>query len=116
MKGLCRYVIVGLYRHIWVYNDTNERGKARERNPEMTNAEIIRINKALNGITEDAHTYAYWKTLGYKVRKGEHAAFKCTIWKARNKKTTVDGEEKETVNMFMKTAHFFTRSQVDKIA
>lgn len=43
MKGLCRCVIVGLYRHIWVYNDTNERGKARERNPEMlTNYEILK--------------------------------------------------------------------------
>lgn len=81
----------------------------------MTNAEIIRINKALNGITEDAHTYAHWKSLGYKVRKGEHAAFKCTIWKANKKAVEVDGEEKEAVNMFMKTAHFFTRSQVEEI-
>ena len=81
----------------------------------MTNAEIIRIQKALNGITEDAHTFAHWKSLGYAVRKGEHAAFKCAIWKAATKRVTVDGEEKEAVNMFMKTAYFFTRSQVDAI-
>ena len=82
----------------------------------MTNAEIIQTAKMLNGIVEDAHTFAYWKQAGYKVRKGEHAAFSAKIWKANVKKVVVDGEEKDNLNMFMKTAHFITRSQVDKIA
>lgn len=82
----------------------------------MTNAEIIAMAKEMNGITEDAHTFAYWKKNGYKVRKGEHAAFKAVIWKANPRKVIVDGEEQDELKMFMKTAHFFTRSQVDKIA
>lgn len=82
----------------------------------MTNAEIIKTAMALNGIMEEAHTFAYWKKAGYKVRKGEHAAFSAKIWKANPRKVIVDGEEKDDLAMFMKTAHFFTRSQVDKIA
>ena len=82
----------------------------------MTNAEIIKTAKMLNGITEDAHTFAYWKQHGYKVRKGEHVAFSATIWKAKPRQVVVDGEIKDDLAMFMKKAHFFTRSQVDKIA
>lgn len=82
----------------------------------MTNEEIIRTAKALNGITEEAHTFAKWKQLGYIVRKGEHAKFKATIWKHRTKKVEVDGEEQEQGRMFMKTASFFTASQVEALA
>ena len=83
----------------------------------MTNEEIIRTAKALNGIEEEAHTFARWKALGFSVRKGEHAAFKATIWKHRSKKVVdEDGEEKEQGRMFMKTASFFTASQVEAIA
>lgn len=88
--------------------------------PEMTNAQIIDMAKAANGINEDAHTFAHWKTLGYCVRKGEHAAFSCMIWKTATRKrngrevVTVDDEDKPV--MFMKRAHFFTRSQVDAMA
>lgn len=60
----------------------------------MTNAEIIKTAKMLNGITEDAHTFAYWKSIGYKVRKGEHAAFSCTIWKAKVKKLSLRARKK----------------------
>lgn len=81
-----------------------------------TNVQLIEEAKMLNGITEDAHTYAAWKQAGYMVRKGEHAAFSCMIWKYTSKKVFEDGEEKDKVHMFMKKAHFFTRSQVDKIA
>lgn len=80
----------------------------------MTNEAIIMQAKMLNGITEEAHTYNRWKAMGYQVRKGEHAAFKATIWKHGKKKVeTEDGEEKEAGRMFMKTASFFTASQVD---
>lgn len=82
----------------------------------MTNAEIIANTMKLKGITEESHTFARWKKMGYKVRKGEHAAFKATIWKAKERKVKIDGEEKKDLSMFMKTAHFFTRSQVEQMA
>lgn len=92
----------------------------------MTNAQIIENAKALNGIEEECHTFARWKQMGYKVRKGEHAAFKATIWKCNPKREIVEGvdpktgekvQDEATVNrMFMKTAHFFKRSQVEAVA
>lgn len=83
----------------------------------MTNEAIIMAAMELNGITEESHTYNRWKAMGYQVRKGEKAAFKATIWKHGKKKVeTEDGEEKEAGRMFMKTASFFTASQVDKVA
>ena len=82
----------------------------------MTNAEIIATAMKLNGITEESHTFARWKQMGYKVVKGQHAAFKCTIWKAKERKVEIEGKEETDLSMFMKTAHFFTRSQVEKMA
>lgn len=82
----------------------------------MTNDAIIEAAKALNGIEEEAHTFARWKSMGYAVRKGEHAAFKATIWKHRSKKVQTDDGEKDDVRMFMKTASFFTASQVEAMA
>ena len=78
----------------------------------MTNVEIIAKAKMVNGITEEANTYAYWKKAGYQVRKGEKAAFKCRIWKYSKKQRD---EEDENGVMFMKTASFFTVSQCDRI-
>lgn len=82
----------------------------------MTNEEIIAKAKKLHGITEESHTYAHWKKLGFVVRKGEHATFKATIWKAKERKIEVDGKEEKDLSMFMKTASFFTRSQVEQLA
>lgn len=82
----------------------------------MTNAEIIANTMKLNGITEESHTFARWKKMGYMVRKGEHATFKATIWKAKERKVETEDGEKTDLSMFMKTAHFFTRSQVEKMA
>lgn len=81
----------------------------------MTNAQLIANAKKLHGITEESHTFARWKQMGYKVRKGEHAAFKTTIWKAKERHVDVDGKDETELAMFMKTAHFFTRSQVEKM-
>lgn len=83
----------------------------------MTNEAIIAAAMEANGITEEAHTFARWKAMGYRVRKGEHAAFKAVIWKHGKKKVEAeDGEEKEAGRMFMKAAHFFTASQVEAMA
>ena len=38
----------------------------------MTNAQIILLVQATNNINEELHTFAKWKSLGYKVKKGEH--------------------------------------------
>lgn len=61
---------------------------------------------------EPIHTFAAWKEMGFRVKKGEHAKAKFTIWKYSAKKD----EENEEVDarMFMKTAHFFTREQVER--
>lgn len=82
----------------------------------MTNAEIIANAKLANGITEEAHTFAHWKKLGYFVRKGEKAAFSTRIWKYAGKKVEGENgeEDEQNMKMFMKKAHFFTRSQVEK--
>lgn len=80
----------------------------------LTNEEIIHSYQMLNGITEDIHTYNHWKSLGFQVRKGQKAIAKIRIWKPGYRKAT-DTENDEKLFMFMKTAAFFGRSQVDPI-
>lgn len=85
----------------------------------MTNAEIVALEWALlvgNGVIsakEEIHTFQKWKSLGYSVKRGEKAVTKLTIWKHTVKTDKESGEE-ETA-MFMKTAAFFSTSQVEKI-
>lgn len=81
-----------------------------------TNAQIIETYVRMNGIAEELHTYAAWKAKGYQVRKGEKSKDKITIWKHTSKKVqNQDGKEEERGRMFMTSAAFFRRSQVDKI-
>lgn len=61
---------------------------------------------------EPIHTFAAWKELGFSVKKGEHAVAKFPVWKYRGKKDEETGEEEG--RMFMKTAHFFALSQVQR--
>lgn len=75
---------------------------------------------------EPIHTYAAWKSLGFQVKRGETAIAKFLIWKAgrsRQQEESVDAAAEngteispERVKMFMKTAHFFKASQVERIA
>ena len=65
-------------------------------------------------IPEEIHTFAAWKTKGYAVKKGEHAVARFPIWTYSGKKKQ-DDEEESNGHVFMKTAHFFTRAQVEKI-
>lgn len=77
---------------------------------------------------EPIHTYAAWKSLGFQVKRGEKAIAKITIWKtgksrqqeesAEAEATAENGTEisSERVRMFMKTAHFFKPSQVERVA
>lgn len=73
---------------------------------ENGNAVKVDMPEALN-------TFAAWKSLGFKVRKGEHAVAKFGIWKYNTKKNE-DGEDESY--MFYKTAAFFSASQVEKLA
>ena len=62
---------------------------------------------------EEIHTFQAWKELGYKVKKGEHAIARFTIWKHTSKENE-DGKKEE--HMFMKNACFFKASQVEAMA
>ena len=62
--------------------------------------------------TEPIHTYAGWQEIGYQVRKGEKAITKLTIWKHTAKEDKETGEQ--TTRLFLKTASFFSLSQVEK--
>jgi antirestriction protein ArdC len=83
----------------------------------MTNAMIIELYKAENGIKCPLHTYAKWKSLGYQVKKGEKSEHRITIWKGCTKKTHDEESNVEIVSskVIMKTACFFTMNQVEKI-
>lgn len=78
----------------------------------MSNSEIIEMECALNGITEEVHTFQRWKSMGFVVKKGEKAVFKTAIWKAVEKKQ----EEESELKIFMKNAAFFKASQVQPLA
>lgn len=64
--------------------------------------------------TEAIHTYQAWKELGFQVQKGQRAVDKFTIWKHVTRKNPETGEE--TGKMILKTAAFFSQSQVEAIA
>lgn len=70
--------------------------------------------------TEAIHTYQHWKSLGFQVQKGQKAVANIQIWKYTSKLVEVEnnGEttEEEKSRMFMKTAAFFSASQVEKTA
>ena len=88
----------------------------------MTNAEIVAfawgqlVGSGVISAEEEIHTFAKWKSLGYAVKCGEKCVVKLTIWKHTTKQITLEnGENVEDAKMFMKTAAFFSTSQVEKI-
>ena len=70
---------------------------------------------------EAIHTFQAWKSLGYKVKKGEKAVAKFPIWKYTKKEKPAEEltgnplEDAPITNMFMKVAAFFTVSQVEPV-
>lgn len=98
----------------------------------MTNEQIIANSAVAAGIftQEEAeayfshgmrlpiHTFAEWKSCGYMVKKGEHAALTVSIWKPKTRKKkdekTVDAKE-ENSGFFLTTAYLFTKNQVEAI-
>lgn len=70
------------------------------------------------------HTFAEWKKLGFSVKKGQHAAITCKLWKYTDKpgKAVRDaaaesGEDapKTDPHFYMATAHLFNRLQVEPL-
>lgn len=72
---------------------------------------------------EEIHTFARWKALGYSVKKGQHAVAQLRIWKCAKETAELTGPDpktgepvtisEEVRKMFMKTAFFFSASQVE---
>nr|DAX93288.1 MAG TPA: protein of unknown function (DUF1738) [Caudoviricetes sp.] len=84
----------------------------------MCNKEIISRYIAMNELEPsiELHTFAEWKRLGYKVKKGEKSKHKISIWKRATKKVENEkGEEVEIQNYFLKLSAFFTKEQVEKL-
>ena len=89
----------------------------------MTNVEIIMGNTAMliaDGVLgeEDViHTYAHWKSLGFQVKRGEHAIAKFPIWKyTKGKKKEMSEEEAQARGYcFMKNSAWFSNKQVEPI-
>lgn len=81
----------------------------------MCNAEIIHSECILRGITEEIHTFQKWKSLGFSVRKGEKSTIRIPIWKYPPAKVNRETGEEIQGQAFIKTAAFFTFSQVEPI-
>ena len=62
--------------------------------------------------TEQIHTFAEWKSKGYKVVKGQKAIAKFPIWIPSKKKTEKDKIE---IRFWLKNSAWFSESQVEKI-
>ena len=65
--------------------------------------------------TEEIHTFAAWKARGFSVKKGARAVAAFPVWKYRARTRTDEetGEEIDESKMFLKTASFFSASQVE---
>ena len=100
----------------------------------MTNLQIITNSAVANGLfTEEEvraifasggvlplFTFKEWKRRGYQVRRGEHAALTCDIWRHKEKKGSIpmeDGNDKEVdeSHFYKHKAFLFTKEQVDRI-
>lgn len=74
---------------------------------------------------ETFHTFAEWKRMGYSVKKGQHAALVCNLWKytdkpgkAAREAAAAAGEDapESDPHFYMAKAHLFHALQVDKIS
>ncbi len=98
----------------------------------MTNLEIIASEAILNnlytkeevesimseGYVLPIHTFAVWKSMGYVVKKGEHAKLVTKLWKMPTKKE-IDEDTDEVNNkqhMYLVKSYLFTEDQVEKMS
>ena len=72
---------------------------------------------------ETFHTFAEWKRMGYSVKKGQHAALTCQLWKytdkpgkAAREAAEADGKDAPETDphFYMTKAHLFHALQVEK--
>lgn len=72
---------------------------------------------------ETFHTFAEWKRMGYSVKKGQHAAITCQLWKytdkpgkaAREAAAEAGKDAPETdPHFYMTKAHLFHALQVER--
>lgn len=82
-----------------------------------TNKDIIAAYKAANNIplTMPLYTWAVWKNMGYRVRKGEKCKHRVQMWRYGEKKIEQDGQEKTVGRCFHKTMNLFTSEQVERM-
>jgi hypothetical protein len=87
----------------------------------MTNTEIILMEQATRGITEELHTFQKWKSLGFKVKKNEHG-IETRLWKfnPKNKEEMPEDADEETKKkykngFYLAKSYLFKQSQVEKI-
>lgn len=69
------------------------------------------------------HTFAEWKRMGYSVKKGQHAALVCNLWKytdkpgkaAKEAAAAAGQDAPETdPHFYMAKSHLFNALQVEK--
>lgn len=69
------------------------------------------------------HTFAEWKRMGYSVKKGQHAALVCNLWKYTDKPGKAAREAAEAAgkdapesdpHFYMAKSHLFHALQVEK--
>lgn len=90
----------------------------------MTNNAILEeITKAaiLEGTikeNEQLHTFLYWKSNGYHVKRGEKACVTTKLWKRKTRKQQENEENEENENSdrdyIIVNAYLFSSSQVEK--
>lgn len=89
----------------------------------MTNQQIIenaKANLVINGkisAEDEIHTFNGWKERGFRIRKGEHAVARFSIWKFTSKVVMVkdDGTEISKENCFLKESCWFSTKQVEAV-
>lgn len=85
----------------------------------MTNLQILISECSARGITEEVHTFARWKQLGYSVKKGEHALFSTSLWKQckgrRKDNEEISDNSEPTGRCYLCKSYLFGRSQVEEI-
>lgn len=56
------------------------------------------------GVAPKYHTYDTWKSQGYIVKRGEHAAFTARIWKYTERRGEMTAEDAEAINSIISNA------------
>ena len=91
-------------------------------------AELVQATSAENIFSamlaaDTFHTLAEWKRMGYSVKKGQHAALTCQLWKYTDKPGKAAREAAEAAgqdtpetdpHFYMTKAHLFHALQVEK--